>query len=131
MLGKFGNNGELFFEIELVTVTGEKFLVETLLDTGFTTGWLAINSQDLEALQWPLVAPDIEMKTAKGNETFDIHQGLIIIDGEQMTIPVHVGQEVPEFLIGSQWLEIMELTVNKPEQILKLSKIVQMKNLSR
>ncbi|NES92254.1 MAG: aspartyl protease, partial [Okeania sp. SIO2B9] len=32
-----------------------------MLDTGFTTGWLAINSQDLEALQWPLVAPDIEI----------------------------------------------------------------------
>jgi len=31
MLGTFGNNGELFFEIELVTVTGEKFLVDTLL----------------------------------------------------------------------------------------------------
>ncbi|WP_363267575.1 aspartyl protease [Okeania sp. SIO2B3] len=120
MLGKFGDNGELFFEIELVTVTGEKFLVDALLDTGFTTGWLAINSQDLEALQWPLVAPDIEMQTARGNEFFNIHQGLIIIDGEQMTIPVHVGEEIPEFLIGSQWLEIMELTVNKSEDILKL-----------
>ena len=123
MLGKFGDNGELFFEIELVAVTGEKFLVDALLDTGFTTGWLAINSQDLESLQWPLVAPDIEMKTARGNEFFNIHQGLIIIDGEQMTIPVHVGEEIPEFLIGSQWLEIMELTVNKSEDILKLSKI--------
>ena len=64
------------------------------------------------------------MKTAKGNETFDIHQGLIIVDGEEITIPVHVGEQIPEFLIGSQWLETMELTVNKPKEILKLSKIV-------
>jgi predicted aspartyl protease len=58
IFGKFGNDGELFFEIKLVAVTGEQFLVDVLLDTGFTTGWLAMNSQDLEALQWPLAASD-------------------------------------------------------------------------
>lgn len=91
IFGKFGNDGELFFEIKLVAVTGEPFLVDVLLDTGFTTGWLAMNSQDLEVLQWPLIASDIEMRTARGDELFDIHEGRIIIDGEEMTIPVHVG----------------------------------------
>ena len=46
--GRFGENGELFFEIELISINGESFVVDALLDTGFTTGWLAINTQDLE-----------------------------------------------------------------------------------
>jgi len=40
IFGKFGDNGELVFEIKLVAVTGERFIVDALLDTGFTTGWL-------------------------------------------------------------------------------------------
>ena len=98
--------------------------MDALLDTGFTTGWLGINSQDLSALQWPLIASDIEMQTAKGDELFDLYEGRIIIDGEEITIPVHVGEEIPEILIGVQWLEIMELSVNKPKGILTLSRIV-------
>ncbi len=98
--------------------------MDALLDTGFTTGWLGINSQDLEALQWPLAASGIEMQTARGNELFDIHQGKIIIDAEEVTIPVHVGDEIPEFLIAARWLEIMELIVNKPRIILTLSRIL-------
>lgn len=62
--GRFGENGELYFEIELIAATGEKFPVDALLDTGFTTGWLGINSQDLDALGWSLIASDIEMQTA-------------------------------------------------------------------
>jgi predicted aspartyl protease len=50
MNGRFGDNKELFFEIELVAANNEKFYVEALLDTGFTDGWLAIEAQDLEAL---------------------------------------------------------------------------------
>jgi predicted aspartyl protease len=45
-VGSFGDNGELFFEIQLVAVSGEEFSVEALFDTGFTDGWLAINTQD-------------------------------------------------------------------------------------
>ncbi|MBN3880367.1 MULTISPECIES: hypothetical protein [unclassified Nostoc] len=51
--GSFGDNGELFFEIQLVAAANnDKFSVEALLDTGFTDGWLAINTQDLEVLEW-------------------------------------------------------------------------------
>ena len=34
--GEFGENGELFFEIELIADNGEFFPIEVLLDTGFT-----------------------------------------------------------------------------------------------
>ncbi|WP_370589636.1 hypothetical protein [Tychonema sp. LEGE 07203] len=44
--GWFGENGELFFEIELIASNGEIFPVEVLLDTGFTAGYLAVNFQD-------------------------------------------------------------------------------------
>jgi len=70
IVGIFGENGELLFEIDLIAANGEQFPLEVLLDTGFTTGWLAINSQDLEALQWTLIASQIEMQTARGKEFF-------------------------------------------------------------
>jgi len=41
IVGSFGNNGELFFEIQLVAGNGEEFPVEALFDTGFTDGWLS------------------------------------------------------------------------------------------
>ncbi|MDJ0618455.1 MAG: hypothetical protein QNJ63_17215 [Calothrix sp. MO_192.B10] len=79
-VGSFGDNGELFFEIQLVAAGGEEFSIEALFDTGFTDGWLAINTQDLEALEWPIVAAQIEMQTARGEARFNIHEGKVIIN---------------------------------------------------
>ena len=39
--GVFGDDGELFFEIELITAAGLELPVDTLLDTGFS-GWLVM-----------------------------------------------------------------------------------------
>lgn len=120
IVGRFGENGELFFDLELIAGDSEKFPVEALLDTGFTKGWLAINSQDVEALNWVLIAPEIEMTTAQGEGTFAIYNGKVILDKTEFTIPVHVGDGISEVLMGSQWLEILELLVNKPRDILTL-----------
>lgn len=38
MEGRFGDNKELFFDIQLVAANGEKFYIEALFDTGFTDG---------------------------------------------------------------------------------------------
>jgi len=118
--GRFGENGQLFFEIELIASNGDRFSVEVLLYTGFTTGFLAINSQDLDALDWSLIAPQIEMQTARGECFFDIYEGRVIIDGQELIVLVHVGEDLPEILIGSQWLDRMQLVVNKPIGILTL-----------
>ena len=124
MFGRFGDKGELWFEVELVAATGERFAVDALLDTGFTTGFLAIDKQDLEALQWSLIDREIKMETARGDAFFDIYEGRMVVDGEEVTIPIHVGEEVPNYLIGAQWLEVMELRVNKRDGILILSRII-------
>ena len=50
ILGKFGDEDELFFEIELIAADGLEIQVDALFDTGFSW-WLAINNQDLEALK--------------------------------------------------------------------------------
>jgi len=118
--GWFGDNGQLFFEIELIASNGEIFPVEVMLDTGFTTGFLAINSQDLDSLDWSLIVREIEMQTARGDALFDIYEGRIIIDSQELIVPVHVGEDLPEILIGSQWLDRMQLVVNKPRGILTL-----------
>ena len=118
--GRFGENGELFFEIELIASNGEVFPVEVILDTAFTTGFIAMNSQDLDALDWSLIAPQIEMQTARGEGFFDIYEAWVIIDGQDLIVPVHVGEDIPEILIGCQWLDRMQLVVNKPSGILTL-----------
>lgn len=118
--GSFGDNGELLFEIQLVAANDDEFSVEALLDTGFTDGWLAINTQDLEVLGWPLMTAQIEMRTARGEARFDIYEGKLIIDRTEVIIPVHVGDEIPDTIIGSLWLDTMQLVVNKPKGILTL-----------
>ncbi|BAZ29000.1 hypothetical protein NIES4074_14370 [Cylindrospermum sp. NIES-4074] len=47
--GYFGDEGQLFFEVELITSDGLNLPVEIMLDTGFT-GFMAINKQDLDVL---------------------------------------------------------------------------------
>ena len=123
IVGSFGNNGELFFEIQLVAENGEEFQVEALFDTGFTDGWLAINTQDLEALGWPLMISQVEVRIAQGSARFNLHEGKVIIDGTEVIIPVHVGDDVPDTLMGVLWLDIMQLVVNKARGVLTLEMI--------
>ena len=122
-VGSFGDNGELWFDIQFVAANGEVFSVEALLDTGFTGGWLAINSQDLAALQWSRIAAQIEMRTARGEGHFNLYEGRVIIDGNELSVPVHAGDDIPDTLMGSTWLEIMQLVVNKPKGILTLKMV--------
>jgi predicted aspartyl protease len=119
--GTFGDDGELFFEVQLVPSLGASFTVPVLLDTGFTDGWLLIDRQDLEALEWSQSLGQTKMRTARGEGNFYIYEGKVIIDDIEVTIPVHVGRDVPETAIGSAWLDIMTLVVNKPEGILTLT----------
>ncbi|MFB2838651.1 aspartyl protease [Floridanema evergladense] len=116
--GRFGESDELFFEIELITGEGLELPVEALLDTGFS-GWVAINYQDLDGLDWIFVEQQI-MGTAQGDFEFEIYGGKIRIDGEEFDIPVHVGNGVPEILIGRQWLKSRRLVVDMLSGILSL-----------
>jgi predicted aspartyl protease len=121
--GTFGEDGELFFEVQLIPALAAPFTVPVLFDTGFTDGWLLIDRQDLEALEWSKSLGQSKMRTARGAGTFYIYEGKVIIDDIEVTIPVHVGRDVPETAMGSAWLDIMKLTVNKPEGILTLELI--------
>ncbi len=47
--GTFGNEVQLFFEIELITADGLNLSVNAMLDTSFT-GFMAISKQDLDRL---------------------------------------------------------------------------------
>ncbi|MEH2381628.1 MAG: aspartyl protease [Nostoc sp.] len=87
--GKFGEKGQLFFEIELITYNRLNLPVDTMLDTGFT-GFMAINKQDLESLDW------------------------------EYEINVYVGNEITEVLLGSEWLKILPLVANYQVGILTL-----------
>ncbi|MDZ8106026.1 MAG: aspartyl protease [Nostoc sp. DedQUE12a] len=118
ILGKFGENGQLFFEIELITDDGLNLPVDVMLDTGFT-GFLAINKQDLECLDWVYIGEE-PLRTAKGESRFDIYLGKVILNEQEYEIPVYAGNEITEVLLGSEWLKILPLVVNYQAGILTL-----------
>lgn len=91
-----------------------------LLDTGFTTGWLAIDIQDIETLGWSLIEPKQVMQTARGEEFFAIYAGKVILDGQMFTVPVVAGIAMPENLLGLQWLKTRRLVVDFPSGLLTL-----------
>ncbi|MEG3846478.1 aspartyl protease [Microcoleus sp. herbarium19] len=116
--GRFGDEDELFFEIELIADNGLELPVDALLDTGFS-GWLAMDIQDLEGLDWIYIRRQ-KMITAKGEFYFDLYAGKIKIDNQEFDIPVHLGDGVPEVLIGRQWLKNRRLVVDMAAGVLTL-----------
>jgi predicted aspartyl protease len=116
--GQFGDKGQLFFDIELITNDGLELPVDVMLDTGFT-GFLAINKQDLDALEWQFIREQ-EMRTAQGEKIFDLYFGKVLVNEQVYEIPVFAGDEITEVLLGSQWLKILPLVANFQEGVLTL-----------
>jgi predicted aspartyl protease len=120
--GQFGNNDELFFEIELIADEGIGFPVEALLDTGFS-GWLAIDIQDIEGLGWLYIRKE-GMRMAQGEDTeFSLYLGKVRLDRQEFDIPVHVGNRVPEILMGRQWLKSRRLVVDMTVPMLTIETV--------
>lgn len=119
MNGFFGDEDALLFEISLITSDGLEIPVDAMLDTGFSY-FLAINDQDIEALGWERLREQT-MRTARGDVKFDIYIGKVIFDGQEYDIPVHVGKDLSEVLLGRQWLTNRRLVVdiNKNELTLE------------
>lgn len=117
--GEFNSQGELFFEIGLMSVDGEIFPVIALLDTGFT-GWLAIDNQDADSLGWVRDNEPQDMQTAQGEARFNLYQGKVIIEGEGFTVEVLGGNELVNILLGVLWLQTKRLVVDFPMGVLTL-----------
>lgn len=116
--GYFGSKGEMFFEIELIAADGSVIAVDALLDTGFTD-WLAMDTQDVESLGWLFVERE-ERLTAQGVASFNLYEGSVLFDSQELTFPVVVGDGVPEVLIGLPWLETRRLMVDRKIGLLTL-----------
>jgi clan AA aspartic protease len=116
--GTFDDVGHIYFEIDLIAADGFNLPVDAMLDTGFT-GFLAINKQDLDALDWQFLRKQ-ELITAQGRSTFDTYQGKILINEQEYEIPIFAGDDIAEVLLGSEWLKILPLVVNYQAEILTL-----------
>ena len=117
--GEFNSQGELFFEIGLMSADGEIIPVMALLDTGFT-GWLAIDSQDADSLGWVRDNEPQDMQTARGEAQFNLYEGKVFIEEEEFTIEVLGGNELVNILLGVFWLKTKRLVVDFPKGILTL-----------
>ncbi|MFN6487088.1 MULTISPECIES: aspartyl protease [unclassified Nostoc] len=114
--GNFGEKGQLFFEVELITYDELNLPVYAMLDSGFT-GFLAINKQDLESLNWAYIGKET-LRTAQGETLFEIYLGKLILNQQEYKTPVYAGDEIIEVLLGSEWLKILPLIVNYQADIL-------------
>lgn len=119
--GRFGEIGELFFEIDLIGDNEEILPVEALLDTGFTTGWLAMDIQDMEVLGWSLMDSAHPMRTAQGETFFALYEGRVMMGEQEFIIPVHAKAGIPDILLGLQWLRTQRLVVDFPQGVLTLA----------
>ncbi|MCU0533766.1 MAG: hypothetical protein MUD14_07715 [Hydrococcus sp. Prado102] len=108
--GRFGEKGQIYFDIDLINNDGLNLPVEVFLDTGFTE-FLAMNRQDAEDLDWLFLRQN-RLRTAQGEATFDIYLGKVVIDRQEFDIPVFAGEEIQEILLGSQWLKQFTLIAN-------------------
>lgn len=90
--GKFGEKGQLSFAIDLITDDGLNLPVDAMLDTGFT-GFLAINKQDLDSLDWFYIGKET-LRTAQGETLFKIYLGKLILKEQEYQIPVYAGDEI-------------------------------------
>lgn len=118
--GFFGDGGELYFDLDLITGSGDVITVSALLDTGFTD-WLAPDAQDAEGLEWTLLERR-EMATASGEGEFFIYEGRVVLDGEEAIVPVVVGDGISGVLLGLKWLDERRLIVDRKKNILILER---------
>ncbi len=116
--GTFGVEDALIFEIELIASDGSGLVIESMFDTGFSW-WLAMNEQDIDGFGWIQIDQKF-MVTAQGNSLFNIYLGKIKLDGQEYSIPVHIGKNLTEVLLGRQWLQSKELVANISKGILTL-----------
>jgi clan AA aspartic protease len=116
--GFIGDEDAILFEIDLIATDGVKLPVDAIFDTGFSH-WLAINEQDIEGLGWERLRAQT-MRTARGDIQFDIYLGKVEFDGEEFDLPVHVGTELNEILLGRKWLTERKLVIDLPSNELTL-----------
>ncbi len=116
--GRFGDKGQIYFEIDLIGEDDFGFPVETMLDTGFTE-FLAMNKQDVQSLDWPFLRQN-KLRTAQGETDFDVYTGRVIIDDQEFEIPVFAGDEIQEILLGSRWMKLFILVANYGENRVSL-----------
>lgn len=116
--GSFGENGELYFRIDLIAADGSDITVNALLETG-CTDWFVMDIQDVESLEWSYEREQ-RRQTARGEAEFSLYKGTIIFDGHELTIPANGGKEITEVLIGLPWLENRRLVVDRKAGLLTL-----------
>jgi predicted aspartyl protease len=65
-----------------------------------------------------------EKQTASGLIRFDLYAGTVLLDEQEMTIPVIGGEEFTHILMGLQWLKHRRLIVDRKMNLLTLENVI-------
>ncbi|MEB3341506.1 hypothetical protein [Okeania sp.] len=80
---------------------------------------MAVDTQDVESLGWYFQEQE-EKQTAFRVATFNLYQGAVCFDDQEIKVPVVVGDGILDILIGLSWLENRRLVVDRKAGILTL-----------
>jgi len=77
-----------------------------------------MNIQDIESLGWSFIEQD-RRQTARGEAEFNLYEGAVFFDVQEVIIPVVGGEEITDVLIGLPWLD-RRLVVDRKAGLLTL-----------
>lgn len=117
--GEFNQKGELLFDITLIAADETDYPVKAMLDTGFSD-WLLINNKDAERLRWVQKQKQRKVQTAGGIRVFNLYEGIVLIDGEELIVRVLGGDNIKEVLLGVRWLRFKRLVADFSAGVLTL-----------
>ncbi|HIK10115.1 MAG TPA: aspartyl protease [Oscillatoriaceae cyanobacterium M33_DOE_052] len=117
--GEFNQKGELEFNITVIAADDTLFPVRAILDTGFND-WLLINNEDAQDLGWVQQRKPRTVQTAGGIRVFNLYEGIVLIDGEELIVRVLAGDEIKEILLGLRWLRFKRLVADFAAGVLTL-----------
>ena len=117
--GEFNNKGELVFQIRLIAANEDLISETAILDTGFTD-WLLINNEYARSLGWVLKKSQKRMQTAGGTKNFNIYQGIVVIDREELIVRALGADEMEDIFLGVKWRQIKRLVADCPAGVLTL-----------